>query len=51
MSMRSSKFDLDVFDKLWNNARSGCSIGTVNYYSRKSNEKNYFKINGRSMEY
>jgi len=51
MSMRSSKFDLDFFNKLWENSRSaGCSIGTVNYYSRKSNEKNYFKIKAQGVE-
>jgi len=51
MSMRSSKFDLDFFNKLWENSRSaGCSIGTVNYYSRKSNEKNYFKIKAQRIE-
>lgn len=50
MSERSPKFDQSSFDTLWNNTKSGVTLGTINYFSRKSNEKTYFKIKAEHSE-
>tara|TARA_R110000737_G_C14617241_1_gene492201 strand:+ start:27 stop:2423 length:2397 start_codon:yes stop_codon:yes gene_type:complete len=44
MSKKSTKYDDDKFNEIWNSSKSGNTIGTVHYYSRKSNELNYLKI-------
>ena len=45
MSMRSTKYDENFFNNLWNKAKEGLNIGTVHYYSIKSNFKRYVALN------
>tara|TARA_R110002073_G_scaffold28172_1_gene89742 strand:+ start:115 stop:2355 length:2241 start_codon:yes stop_codon:yes gene_type:complete len=45
MSMKSSKFDDDFFNKLWAESRAGCNIGTIHYYAYKSDPNKYIVLN------
>lgn len=45
MSMKSSKYEDESFNKLWNNAKEGCNIGTIHFYAMKSNLKKYILLN------
>ena len=48
-SKRSEKYDDDCFLNLWNNCRSGNSIATIYYYSKKSNKLAFQKIKSKYM--
>ena len=48
-SKRSEKYDEDSFLNLWNNCRSGNSIATIYYYSKKSNKLAFHKIKSKYM--
>ena len=47
LSMKSDKYNEESFNKLWNNTRSGNTIGTFLHYCKISNETQYYKIKSR----
>ena len=47
LSMKSDKYDEKGFNNLWNNTRSGNTIGTFLYYCKISNESQYYKIKSK----
>ena len=49
LSRRSDKFEEDAFLNLWNNCRSGITIATIYYYSKKSNKLAFQKIKSKYM--
>lgn len=44
LSYKSDKFDEDVFDDLWNKGGKGNSWGTIEHYSKISNEREHINI-------
>ena len=44
LSEKSDKFDEDAFNKLWNNGGKGNSWGTIEHYSKLSNEREHINI-------
>ena len=50
ISAKSDKYDEHVFLELWDNAKSGNTIGTLFYYARLSNEEEYNNIRLRKLK-
>lgn len=44
LSEKSDNFDEDAFNKLWNNGGKGNSWGTIEHYSKLSNEREHINI-------
>jgi phage/plasmid-associated DNA primase len=47
LSMKSDKYDEKGFNNLWNNTRSGNTIGTFLHYCKISNKTQYFRIKSK----
>jgi len=50
MSQRTDNYDEDVFNKLWQNSKTGCTIGTFLHYAKESNIQKYNEIRAKYFQ-
>ena len=47
LSMKSEKYEEDAFNKLWDNGRTGNTLGTFYHYAKESNHQKYNEIRAK----